>query len=491
MSPSAQTTIHSAKVIKSGSTLIVPEHLTYAQAREILERQEKAEEELVQVNETVPVFPWEGALALRKAMEKRFGFSLTQPIETFFGPIYPSEITIQTGVGTSTKVVWGRMSWPLAKPKTGWDGSKKIEEYLQTMTDTKHGMMVFKVGGQIKRKWLKEFEILMQMTQQIARDESIYRGQAVRIAFTDDNEELIELPEPEFMDLSSAKLEDMVYTKELTELINTYIMTPLRHREVCAKAGIPFKRGVLAAGPYGTGKTLLAQAVGRVGNEHGITFLYIKNAKELPEAIRFAKQYAPAVVFAEDLDRATQGTGDVEDRTDEVDEILNTLDGIDSKGAEIMVVLTTNHLADVNPAMLRPGRLDVVIEITPPDAEAVERLVRIYGRGLIAENAELSEVGRLLEGFTPAVIREAVERSKLAAIARTGQDSVVVTEDLVVSAHSMLQQQKLLAPKAASTVHPADQFIEAVAEAVEGRIVGAVRDDTRLLLKKVQDHEPV
>lgn len=486
-----QEIIHTAKVVKSGSTLIVPQHLTYKQAISILERQEQAEEELVALNEIVPVFPWEGALALRRAMEQMFGFSLTQPIETMFGPILPKEITIQTGVKTSTKVLWGRMAWPLAKPKTGWDGKAKVDEFLDSGIGHKGGLVVFQVGGQIRRKWLGEFKKLMELTQKLAREESIYRSKAVRIQFTDDHGEPIPLPEPEFMDLSSAILEDMVYTKELTELIETYIMTPLRHREVCAKAGIPFKRGVLAAGVYGTGKTLLAQAVGRVGNENGVTFLYIKNAKELPEAIRFAKQYSPAVVFAEDLDRATQGTDEQEDRTEEVDEILNTLDGIDSKGAEIMVVLTTNHLGSVNPAMLRPGRLDVVIEITPPDAEAVERLVRIYGRGLIAENTDLTEVGKLLSGFTPAVIREAVERSKLAAISRTGADSIVVSQDLVLSAHSMVQQQKLLTPKAKSDVHPADQFIGAVANAVKKVVTEDVNGETRYLIGKLQDGEHV
>lgn len=475
-----QEIIHTAKVVKSGSTLIVPTHLTYAQAREILERTEKAEEELVAINETVPVFPWEGALAMRKAMEQMFGFSLTQPIDTFFGPILPKEITVETGVNTKEKVLWGRMMWPLAKvPKGG-----KSNEYLETGVGSKGGLMVFAVGGQIKRKWLTEFQKFMKLVHKLATDESIYRSKAVRIAFTNEQGEVIPLPEPEFIDLSKAKLEDMVYSRDLTELIDTYIMTPLRHREACARAGIPFKRGVLAAGPYGTGKTLLAQAVGRVGNENGVTFLYIKNAHELPHAIRFAKQYAPAVVFAEDLDRATEG----DDRTEQVDEILNTLDGIDSKGAEIMVVLTTNHLDQVNPAMLRPGRLDVVIEVTPPDAEAVERLVRIYGRHLIAENAELSEVGKLLAGFTPAVIRESVERSKLASIQRTGSsDSIVESRDLIVSAHSMLAQQKLLEKKAVAVVHPAQGLIKAIVDEVTPAVIA----ETRHLLQKHQQGEPV
>lgn len=475
----AQHEIHTAKVVKSGSTLIVPTHLSYKQAREILERQEASEEELVSLNEMVPVFPWEGALALRKAMEQRFGFSLSQPIETFFGPILPQEITIQTSVTTKEKILWGRMMWPLAKVPPGG----KSNEFLQTGTSSKNGVMVFAVGGQIKRKWLGEFNELMKLVHKIAREESIYRGKAVRIAFTDENNEQIELPEPEFLDLSKAKLEDMVYTRALTDLIETYIMTPLRYREACATAGIPFKRGVLAAGPYGTGKTLLAQAVGRVGNENGITFLYIKNASELPHAIRFARQYSPAVIFAEDLDRATEGS----ERTEEVDEILNTLDGIDSKGEDIMVVLTTNHLDQVNPAMLRPGRLDVVIEVTPPDAEAVQRLIRIYGRNLIAENTDLTEVGTKLEGFTPAVIREAVERSKLAAIKRTGKaDSVVLADDLNIAADSMLSQQHLLAPKGADTEHPADKFIRAVATAVKEEVTGDVNGETRRLLQKVQ-----
>jgi transitional endoplasmic reticulum ATPase len=177
-----------------------------------------------------------------------------------------------------------------------------------------------------------------------------------------------------------------------------------------------------------------------VGTEHGWTFIYIKDASELPRALQFAKQYQPALVFAEDVDRHVTG-----ERTDKMDMILNTLDGIDTKHTEIMVVLTTNHLDQVNQAMLRPGRLDVILNIVPPDAKAVERLVRVYARGRLDGAADLARAGELLAGFTPAVVREVVERAKLGSISRTGRaDATLLGIDIEISAETMVQQQALL-----------------------------------------------
>src|SRR5690606_20126549 len=129
--------------------------------------------------------------------------------------------------------------------------------------------------------------------------------------------------------------------------------------------------------------------------QNGITYLYVPRADELKDAIEFAKLYQnPAsVVFCEDIDRVTKG-----ERSVAMDDILNIIDGIDTKTANIMVVLTTNHMDNINPAMLRPGRLDAVIPVTPPDAKAVERLIRVYAKGAVRADEDLAHVGATLAG---------------------------------------------------------------------------------------------
>ena len=76
-------------------------------------------------------------------------------------------------------------------------------------------------------------------------------------------------------------------------------------------------------------------------------------------------------------------------------------------------MLTTNHLENINPAMLRPGRLDSIINVLPPDAEAVSRLFHLYGGSTIAADEDLSKAADLLSGTIPAVIAEVVKRAKL------------------------------------------------------------------------------
>jgi transitional endoplasmic reticulum ATPase len=151
-----------------------------------------------------------------------------------------------------------------------------------------------------------------------------------------------------------------------------------------------------------------------------------------------------AAVFCEDIDRAVHG-----ERTIEMDEILNIIDGIDTKSANIMVILTTNHLDNINPAMLRPGRLDAVIDVLPPDGPAVEKLLRVYGGENLAETTNLHQVGELLSGTIPAVIAEVVKRAKLSQLSlqKRGEKVTMLTESALIESASTMQAQLRLLNK--------------------------------------------
>src|SRR5262249_6291709 len=136
----------------------------------------------------------------------------------------------------------------------------------------------------------------------------------------------------------------------------------------------------------------------------------------------------------------------VADKRDERgNDLLNTIDGILAKDAKVITVLTTNFVERLDPAMLRPGRLDAVISVRAPEAKSVIRLLHIYARGLLDAKSDLTEVGHSLAGNIPATIREVVERSKLAMIGR-GADSINA-EDLLIAANGMKEHLALLAPK--------------------------------------------
>lgn len=431
--------VHLAEVVKFGEKIIVPEKMGYPATIEILNRKMTEEEQVVAFHETIPCFPFEGAIGLHAVLNEMFGAALQE--SSFMSPAH--QISIDTGPDTKVTAPWGRFKFPL-------DPDTKITCSMHTHD----GRTVLCISGETRKKWMPTILEIADRVKEYVKKNSIYRSKALRMDFDNDQ------TEPRFIDLRQVNVNEAVYNQDLTSLIETNIFTPIKHSQACRDAKIPLKRGVLAAGPYGTGKSLLARIVARQATDNGWTFVYIKDAGQLDDAIRFAQQYQPAVIFAEDVDRHVTG-----ERTAAMDQILNTLDGIDSKTSEIMVILTTNHLDQINQAMLRPGRLDVILNIVPPDSEAVQRLIKLYARGRLDETSDLSEAGALLAGYTPAVVREVVERAKLVSITRTGSsDSWLVGEDIVLSAKTMVQQQNLLKKPEPPAANWHEGFVSAIAE---------------------------
>jgi transitional endoplasmic reticulum ATPase len=120
---------------------------------------------------------------------------------------------------------------------------------------------------------------------------------------------------------------------------------------------------------------------------------------------------------------------------------------------ELIVCLTTNHVDHIEPAMMRPGRLDAVISVKAPDAVASVNLVKLYARGRLDPQDDFARVGEKLSGQIPAVIREVVERSKLAAVRRLkpNEELALRASDLEYAADEMLNHLRLMTPKPEDT----------------------------------------
>lgn len=423
---------------KGTKQITLPQGMNADDAIVWLMRKDHEENRVVTIKEYVEAYPLDGAYALAKAMADIYGWTNLVPTPGFFGPNPPEMVGVQISPDPNdvVQVPWGRMEVP------------GVSGFIQCGMHLKDDRPVFLITGQVKRKHEKEISKLAQRCREIVREESIYRGQAVRVHFPDPNNSSPDDFNPRFIDLSGVKPEELVFEQDTMDLIRTNLFTPIERTQLCRDHGIPLKRGVLLAGPYGVGKTLTAHVAAKKCYENGWTFIYLDHVEDLQAAIYFAQQYSPAMVFAEDIDRLIAS-----ERDDKVNAILNVIDGVDTKHAEVLITLTTNHVEKINQALLRPGRLDAVVSVRPPDAEAAQRLVRQYGRGLVSEDEDLTVAGEKLDGKIPAVIREVVERAKLAAIDRTepGQPLKVSGRDLVIAADSMLAHLDLLAPKPEDT----------------------------------------
>lgn len=455
---------HVAEIVHHGEKLVLPEGLSLEAAINLLHRRAEYEETMVDLVEKFDVFPFDGAYGLSQVIQNRYGWQEGKPIRSMFGSQKPQVLQIPSGVGTKVDVPWGQFQLP------------NVEGMLMTgMAKNSAGRAIFTLNAEVKRKDEGTVRALFNELREYLAENSLYRGKAIKIRFRDADGESIAMPEPEFLDLESVNRENLILNEDLGISVRANLFTPIERASDCIQNGIKIKRGVLLGGDYGTGKTLAAMVAARVAQDNGITYIYTPRADELGDAIAFAKQYqSPAcVVFCEDIDRTVTG-----DRTVEMDDILNILDGIDTKSENIITVLTTNHLENVNRAMLRPGRLDAIIDVERPNAESAEQLVRFYGGLSIDTSEDLTEVGITLQGQIPAVIEEAVKRAKLFELALVPVGSAIEhisAEALNQSAATMTKQIELLsAPQEEETPTLDTAMQGAVRVAMNGGVEKAV-----------------
>ncbi|CDO64515.1 26S protease regulatory subunit 4, putative [Plasmodium reichenowi] len=172
--------------------------------------------------------------------------------------------------------------------------------------------------------------------------------------------------------------------------IKEAVELPLTHPELYEDIGIKPPKGVILYGPPGTGKTLLAKAV---ANETSATFLRVVGSeliqkylgdgpKLVREMFKVAEEHAPSIVFIDEIDavgtkryEATSGGEREIQRT--MLELLNQLDGFDSRG-DVKVIMATNRIDSLDPALIRPGRIDRKIQLPNPDTKTKRRIFQIH-----------------------------------------------------------------------------------------------------------------
>jgi transitional endoplasmic reticulum ATPase len=443
---------------KDTKRIVLPENMTEKEAIVALERKRAEQNEWVKIHEPTTAYPLDGALAMMKAIAEQYGWANLRPTPGFFGPNPPTMVAVSISPSEKVQVPWGRIEIP------------GIEGHLQTGIYEVKGRPAFVIGGEVRRKNERAIATLAARVREIVAEESIYRAKAIKINFgTFDS---IEDYNPTFMDLSQVDPSQLILSADVMDAVNTSVFTPIERTELCRTHKIPLKRGVCLAGPYGTGKTLTARVTAYKAVTNGWTYIYLENVDDLDKAISFAKMYQPAVIFAEDIDQALGS----QKRTKDENAVLNTIDGIDSKADEIMVILTTNHVEKLSKAMLRPGRLDAVIAVQPPDRDAVKQLIRLYACDMLAKDANLESVADLLAGEIPATIREVVERSKMAAIATATNGRLALTDRaLEIAARGMRSHLELLKPQPVDTRSDIEKAATELALVVKGVETDGVR----------------
>ncbi|NHM26764.1 CDC48 family AAA ATPase [Desulfofundulus sp. TPOSR] len=239
-------------------------------------------------------------------------------------------------------------------------------------------------------------------------------------------EVVVEVPDVRWSDVGGL---DKV-KQELKEAVEW----PLKYPGLFTYAKTEPPKGILLYGSPGTGKTLIAKAV---ANESGVNFISVKgpallskwvgeSEKGVREVFKKAKQAAPCIIFFDEIDalvpvRGT-GSGDAHVAERVLSQLLTEMDGVEElKG--VVVLAATNRLELIDPALLRPGRFDLLLELPVPDEDERLEIFRIHTSGKpLAADVDLVNLAIITDGATGADIKAICNRASLLAIREFVED---------------------------------------------------------------------
>lgn len=274
-----------------------------------------------------------------------------------------------------------------------------------------------------------EWRELIRRIVKASKEHSIFRGKAVRVETAED------LLVPKSLNLD--KDVELVFDPEIENTISTCILWPLLNRDKCLASGVRTKRGAILEGRYGTGKSLLLYKAAQAAQRAGWGVLYLDPGM-IGAALAIAPMLEPVVLIVEDADSGAHGS------RDKLNGVLNALSSAATKSrGDYMLLLSTNFISRIDPAMLRPERIDAVIQVPLPNHDTIKRLITLFS-GDRLKVTDLDAVATDLEGCTPAIIAEAVQRSIIDGL-KEGNGEVT---DAAIRFHAsnMALQKKLAVP---------------------------------------------
>ncbi len=255
-----------------------------------------------------------------------------------------------------------------------------------------------------------------------------------------------------FTDIPDASWSDIGGHEDVKQALIEAVVWPLKHGDLYAKAGVRPSKGILLAGPPGTGKTLLALTL---ASESGVSFISVRGPQLLSQfvgeserAIRDvfqkARLAAPCILFFDEIDALTPKRGAdggaVMDRV--VAQFLTEIDGIDDLRG-VFVLAATNRADNVDPAVLRPGRFDLTLDVGLPDAATRQTILEIHAsKTKVAQGVDFATLASRLDGLSGAEIEAVVRQAAMAAIRRcvSGQvysndaDPIITSADFAEAA---------------------------------------------------------
>lgn len=243
-------------------------------------------------------------------------------------------------------------------------------------------------------------------------------------------------------------LDDVGDMAEARQALTEAVLWPLQHPDTFARLGVDPPRGVLLYGPPGCGKTFVVRALASTGqlSVHAVKGSELmdkwvgSSEKAVRELFRRARDSAPSLVFLDEVDALAPRRGQsfdsgVTDRV--VAALLTELDGVDPL-RDVVVLGATNRPDLIDPALLRPGRLERLVFVEPPDAEARREILRTAGKSVpLSADVDLDEVAARLDGYSAADCVALLREAALTAMRRSIDATDVTAADLAAACETV------------------------------------------------------
>eukprot|EP01128_Nolandella_sp_AFSM9_P003710 TRINITY_DN1626_c0_g1_i2.p1 TRINITY_DN1626_c0_g1~~TRINITY_DN1626_c0_g1_i2.p1 ORF type:complete len:291 (-),score=83.39 TRINITY_DN1626_c0_g1_i2:159-1031(-) len=240
--------------------------------------------------------------------------------------------------------------------------------------------------------------------------------------------------------------------RELREVIEL----PLTNPELFLRVGIQPPKGVLLYGPPGTGKTLLARVMAANIDASflkvvasSIVDKYIgESSRVIREMFSYAREHEPCIIFMDEIDaiggrRFSQGTSADREIQRTLMELLNQMDGFDVLG-KVKVIMATNRPDVLDPALLRPGRLDRKIEIPLPNEQSRVDILKIHAAKLTKHgDIDYEAISKLSDGTNGADLRNICTEAGMNAIGARPPRAYIIQDDLMKAARKVSENKKL------------------------------------------------
>ncbi|HET8993312.1 MAG TPA: AAA family ATPase [Rhodococcus sp. (in: high G+C Gram-positive bacteria)] len=316
-----------------------------------------------------------------------------------------------------------------AVPSTGLD--------LDTIAERTPGFVVADLAALCREAALRAASRASRDTDEpkLTQDDLVGALEVIRPLSRSGSEELA---------IGSVSLDDVGDMVETKQALTEAVLWPLQHPDSFARLGVDPPRGVLLYGPPGCGKTFLVRALASTGrlSVHAVKGAELMDKwvgaseKAVRELFQRARDSAPSLVFLDEIDalaprRGQSSDSGVSDRV--VASLLTELDGVEPL-RDVVVVGATNRPDLIDPALLRPGRLERLVFVPPPDAEARAAILKTAGRSVpLDEDVDLEALAEELDGYSAADCAAVLREAALAAMRRRVDAAAVTSEDVAAA----------------------------------------------------------